>query len=264
MDFDYIVADPTGNITVLITSGFDAVTRNELTAEAFRLVPDCEQAGFIMEVSDEQIRLEMMGGEFCGNATLSTAAWHAYCHGIKTGKTAEVKVDSSGADDVLTVSVTRLDDEDGQPAFEGTVEMPVPSVSSIDGYPLVSFGGISHLIVPSDEYTDDEAEQAVVSYADKLGVQAMGMMLCSDYEALISGALQNDSITIRPLVYVPGSGTVVWEHGCASGSTAAGYYRAYVDASAAATHIRQPGGVISMQVRNGRPFLTGKVLLRSF
>ena len=271
MDFDYIVADPTGNITVLITSPYTEATRQDMIQESFIREPSCEQVGFIMPVSDDVVKIEMMGFEFCGNATLSTAAWHAGMHGLKPGAEAVVTVDSSGTDSLLDVRVRRhassaADEEDAdsifsEAGFEGTVSMPVPSVTSFTGYPLVQFNGISHLIVPAHDFSDEQAENAAREYAAELGVPALGLMLCPEYDALISGS-SGDSISIRPLVFVPASQTLFWEHGCATGSTAAGWYRYSCDSRFVHTEIKQPGGTIIVDVAGGQPMLTGNVVFR--
>ena len=247
MDFDYIVADPTGNITVLITSPYTPENRQDMIQEAFEREPSCEQVGFLMSDSDADTGLEMMGYEFCGNATLSAAAWHAGTHGLEPGCDAVITVESSGADEILNVHVRRLEKDSeaasdvlfGGSYFEGTVGMPVPALSTYRGYPLISFEGISHLLVPADDFSIPHAEKAVQEYARELEVSALGLMLCPDYDALTST-----------------------QHGCATGSTAAGWYR-YMTGGSSHTEIKQPGGIIRVDVTGGQPMLTGKVIFRS-
>ena len=140
--------------------------------------------------------------------------------------------------------------------------MPVPEVSSFRGYPLISFEGISHLLVPDSDFTDEEAETAVKSFAEELGVSALGMMLYTYDET--SGIILPDSLSMRPLVYVPGSGTLFWEHGCATGSTAAGWYRYYESGHAVSTEIKQPGGIIRVDAADGQISMTASVIFRSF
>ena len=269
MDFEYIIADPTGNITVLITSPYTDGTRQDMIRKAFDSEPSCEQVGFLMPVSDEAVQLEMMGYEFCGNATLSAAAWHAGMHGLEPGCSADVTVESSGSEEPLSVHVRRLEPDAGAGGslfggsyFEGTVSMPVPAISTYRGYPLVSFDGISHLLVPAESFSIPSAEKAVQEYAHELDVSALGLMLCPDYDTLTSTQPEGDSLTISPLVYVPDQETLFWEHGCATGSTAAGWYR-YMTGGSSHTEIKQPGGIIRVDITDGQPMLTGKVIFKS-
>ena len=146
--------------------------------------------------------------------------------------------------------------------FEGTVGMPVPALSTYRGYPLISFEGISHLLVPAEDFSIPHAEKAVQEYANELEVSALGLMLCPDYDDLTSTQPDGDSIRIRPLVYVPDQDTLFWEHGCATGSTAAGWYR-YMTGGSKHTEIKQPGGIIRVDITDGQPMLTGKVVFRS-
>ena len=267
MDFDYAVADPTGNITVLITSPYSADTRLRMIQEAFTKEPACEQVGFVMPGPGSAVRLEMMGYEFCGNATLSTAALHALSTGITPGGNASVTVKSSGAEEPVVVSLKRFEDiPDGErllPSFEGTLVMPRPQAGFFRGYPLISTEGISHLLVPESDFSEETAEKIIVEYAHELGVQALGMMLIDGTGSDPDDLFSSDMISIRPLVCVPGSDTVIWEHGCATGSTALGWYRWHLDHSVDHTEIKQPGGTIRIDTARGQLLLTGRVIFRS-
>ena len=110
MDFDYVLADPTGNVTVLITSPYTENTRASMIQEAFAKEPACEQVGFVMPCGDKRIRIEMMAYEFCGNATLSSAALLMHSSAPSTGSEDTVTVDSSGAGRPVVVSLRRLPD----------------------------------------------------------------------------------------------------------------------------------------------------------
>ena len=116
-------------------------------------------------------------------------------------------------------------------------------------------------IAAKAEISKKDAEAAVRIFAEELGVSALGMMLYTDSGA--SDGLLSDSLSIRPLVFVPGSGTLFWEHGCATGSTAVGWYRYYSSGHDTSTEIKQPGGIIRVDVTDGQPYLTGTVVLLS-
>ena len=256
MNFNYVIADPTGNITVLVTSPYTAEDRQEIIRESFDKVPSCEQVGFVMPLSGSSVRLEMMAYEFCGNATLSAAAWHAGTQGLESGGETDITVFSSGVSDPLSVHVRKSGD-----VYTGTVRMPVPEADSFRGYPLVRFDGISHMIVPSGDFSDAGAEQAVREFAHELGVPALGMMLTEDYDGALAAEPASLTVSMRPLVYVPGSETLFWEHGCATGSTALGWYRCHTT-GITSTELKQPGGVIRVDMDNGHPMLTGRVVFK--
>ena len=72
MDLRIRTADPTGNITVFV---LDKVRREDYAQIAAQLLEKeelhAEQVGFIEEKEDGTWRMQMMGGEFCGNASRS-------------------------------------------------------------------------------------------------------------------------------------------------------------------------------------------------
>ena len=272
---EYIVANPTGNITVLVTdTGYDVSDISELAPEVkaaivrdcFDLVPECEQVGFIAfpaKSSDGasqayDISLEMMGGEFCGNATISTAAYLCMINETCVGSSSEVSVNSSGVSAPVSVTVKRL----GAKEFTGTLEMPVPEVSEYDGYPLINLDGISHILMPVGaehpelDLADDVSIGAYLkTAADKLELLAVGLILYATAES-------DSSVSITPIVYVPGSNTLFHEQGCASGSTAVGYYQHYINPALTDITIRQPGGSMIIHIGQDNLALTGSIIFK--
>ena len=247
MNIDYVVANPTGNITVLVTTPVDEKNKLTVVNEMFEKEPTCEQVGFVSVLSDSRIKLEMMGGEFCGNATVSAASYCVSVSNLDIGYQKLVVVESSGIDHPVSVIVKRVDET----TFIGTLEMPIPQMSYYDGSPLVQLDGISHLLVPAGTLTTDELEESIKSIANQLDVLAAGII---QYEKDEKG------ITIVPLVYVPGSNTLVWEHGCASGSIAAAYYN-YMQNNETETAVYQPGGMTRIAIRSENVLYTGQVIL---
>ena len=89
MTIHYLKFSPTGNITILVTTPVPRDRQGEIAARL--LAPDCvggEQVGFIEPPSDPRAaaRLQMMGGEFCGNATMSVGAMLARSAGLPDGE----------------------------------------------------------------------------------------------------------------------------------------------------------------------------------
>ena len=273
MVFDYVLADPSGNITVLVTTPYNEYDRGDIIREAFRLEPECEQVGFFESVSPGHAGLEMMGYEFCGNATLSSAAYEVLRQGLEPGGESVVTIDSSGIEEPVEVSIRRLDDvTDGGsacPCFEGSFYVSEPAVGSFRGEPVIHMDGISHLLVLASDMTPEQAEENIRQFADELDTPALGIMLVTPPaddpgEDDVTGPLLTSpgSVSMRPLVYVRDSDTLFWEHCCATGSTAVGWYRFFRNCRCVSTDIVMPGGTITIRIINGRPLLSGKVTLR--
>ena len=106
MEVKLRVADPAGNITIFVTSPVErnlyAKVANELLAiKEFR----GEQVGFIERHEDGSSHMEMMGGEFCGNATRSFGYLLGKEQESKDAYKKTVTVDVSGSSEKLDVEV---------------------------------------------------------------------------------------------------------------------------------------------------------------
>ena len=71
MELRYTVIDPTKNITLLVTTPVPRDVQPRVAAELLRREKDAEQVGFAEGLAAGDPRLQKMGGEFCGNATMS-------------------------------------------------------------------------------------------------------------------------------------------------------------------------------------------------
>jgi len=235
MKLKLCAADPAGNVTLLVET---PIPKEQYHTVANRLLalPELggEQVGFLTEPRmGGAIRLEMMGGEFCGNA----ARCAGYYHARKTDCGRLVPVEISGCGDVLQVEV----DEDSAWA-----EMPVPmAVGPVEvaGLPMtaVRFEGIVHLVASMAPLPQAQVAELLPSLAMRFSAPAVGLMF-----------LEGDGMT--PAVYVRNTDSLYWENSCASGSAAVacrfaaserdGIFRQY---------LQQPGGAISTEVirRNG-------------
>ena len=241
MNIRYVTLDPTGNITCLVTDPLPRPARAGVTAA---LMDRCEQVGYLCApcLPGARARIEMMGGEFCGNAAMASAAYLYACGRAEAG--GGVPLEVSGAEGIVPCAVRPLPDG----GFEGTVEMPpVREIADtvIGGFPAVKvrMDGITHLILESP-VTDEAAEALLRKAASESADAALGLLLWDGEEK-----------RMRPLVWVRESGTAVWETGCGSGSTAVGAYLAFRRGDGyVREEIRQPGGVIlaEAQARGGR------------
>lgn len=128
--------------------------------------------------------------------------------------------------------------------------MPVPEKTEYcDSHPVVFLSGIAHMIMPADRFTRRQVENNIRDYASRYDVEAFGILLWDEAQSFMT-----------PCVYVKGSDTVVWENGCATGSTCIGWNR-YKTLGAKITEVNQPGGMIKIAIQADRPYLTGTVVI---
>ncbi len=237
MEVEYILADPTGNITALVLSDVPAPQRARCAAALMQRLPGCQQVGYV-RLSPENPSLQMMGGEFCGNASLCCAALLAEKTGAER-QTAELRV--SGAPDPVCVTVHRVG---GQ--WEGSVQMPLPLAvfeTRTDSREagLVQLPGITHLIF-EQTLAKDYVEKRIRTW-------------CRDLESAALGVLQVDRKAHRltPVVYVASTDTIVWESSCASGTAAAGAWLSWESGGSCTEKFSEPGGTleITAEAENG-------------
>ena len=201
MKLTVVRANPAGNITLFVRTPVDrvqygAVGEKLLTLPQFQ----AEQVGFACEDG----RMEMAGGEFCGNATRAFGLLTARERGL-AGK-CRLTLSVSGCERPVAVDV---DTEAGT----ARAEMPLPrfmrraAVGGVHGT-LVHLGGIAHLVVdgaaPSEAFFA-EVEPLFLSLG---ALDAYGVIFSS-------------GSSIRPLVKVPATKAFIWEGSCGSGSLAA-------------------------------------------
>ena len=236
-DLKYYIFDPTGNITALVESGVAAADQPAVAMRIMERHPDVEQVGFVTYADDDAasagaapVSLRMAGGEFCGNATMCTAALYMIRKNMPGSAVVRVRV--SGAAEPLEVQLRRKD----AVSFDAAVTMPpavgIDELKLADGMlqgsdslslPIVRMEGIAHVIIEPDSgffgLKDDPAlaETLLRGWCGVLGAECLGMMFLGDGAALRP---------LTPLVYVPGADTMFWENSCASGSAAAGIYLA--------------------------------------
>ena len=87
MELKIVMADPAGNRTAIVRTPVPQELRAETGAKILGIRElRAEQAGFeTSPIGAGAGRLEMMGGEFCGNATMCAAALFAIRSGLQGG-----------------------------------------------------------------------------------------------------------------------------------------------------------------------------------
>lgn len=238
MHLQYTILDPTGNITLLVTSAVVRSLQPQVAARLLQEEPDAEQVGFVEYDDNNQPRMQMMGGEFCGNATMSFGVWLCHQNDLPLGMTQELLLDVSGAEAPVPCSVTPIPE-----CSLGTVTMPLPQRIEQRTFPfgngeitlpVVFLPGICHIIAPNGTVQRYQAEDALHTWADSLPCDAVGLLL-----------LDEDRMYFDPLVYVKGTGTAVWERGCGSGTAAIATWFTAARRTAQCLTLKQPGGTIN-------------------
>lgn len=232
MEYSYYKIDPTGNITAIVETPCERSEQSRIAGLIMTADTTVEQVGFLEKPTGAAaVRLQMMGGEFCGNASISAAALTAQKSDIADG---DITLEVSGADESLCVKVQKL----GEDKFLGTVAMPLPVGIEAAQFgeltlPVVRFSGISHVICDGALSVSD-AEASIRSWCEKLNAGALGLMFL-------------DGSTLRPYVYVRSTDTAVWESSCASGSTACAAYLAARSGKSQTVALQNPCGMLSVR-----------------
>jgi len=202
-----------GNDTALCIKNVESLDeRKKLNDFLMECYPNIEQVGFI-NTDINNAELTMAGGEFCGNATRSSA-WI-----ILGGKPGTIDIKVSGVDKKLKAGVTEN--------LEAFAQMPIYSeVSNIvfdapnTKNCLVKMEGIVHYIDFDSNKIDGLNNEEVKS----LGMSIIKEKKIDNYPAagVIFVSKNQEGFEISPVVYVRDINTIFYETACGSGTTALG------------------------------------------
>ena len=244
MILEYIKVNPSGNTTVFVTTKVPkylyAPIANIIMSKEYLAA---EQVGYIVEsnATESGKRMEMMGGEFCGNASRSFAAWlvlKSYTGELApevSGKYS-IPLDVSGYSGTLVAYVEKTPCDH---SFYVTLEMPLPSDIKIGHHSMlggdfciVPFDGITHVIL-WDRIPKSDDIDIVKKYLQDNGIatDAFGVMF-----------FDTKTDVLTPAVYINDVGSLVWENSCGSGSTAVIAALTYKIKSGIEKTLHQPGG----------------------
>lgn len=235
--------NPAGNITAIV-EGFVPMAERISLSKKILDKKYAEQVGFeTAPALGGLYRLEMMGGEFCGNAARSFGylkaleSYEGGCH--------EMLIEISGAEAPLSVAVNLEE----RTAY---AQMPIPArleQAEVNGrsYPVVMCHGICHLIALGAE-PDKAFVSAALSAMKSFRQEAYGVMFLDARKGRLT-----------PAVYVPSTESLVWESSCGSGSVACGWYLAMASQMTGGSEhmtytFAQPGGTIQVELtlRDGK------------
>lgn len=241
-EYTVAVLDPAGNVTAIVCSDVPAAERARIAAQILRL-PELgiEQVAFLTEPrSGGEIRLEMMGGEFCGNALRCAGFYQALRNG-EQGKSC-VLAEISGADGVQPVMADTA---------EGTAStvMPLPLSVQPAGWAdvqaaRVTFAGITHFVIDCAQPDETLVQRAIAAAPEASAVGAI--------------FLERAHGSIKPVVFVRETASCIAENSCASGSVATAVVLT-ADFADGITEIGigQPGGTLEVGVQRTDGAVTG-------
>ncbi|MDR0624825.1 MAG: hypothetical protein LBG10_10425 [Treponema sp.] len=254
MKYEIAVADPAKNITVFVlnhTADRVAAAREILADRSL----GAEQVGFVIppDRAGGIWRLEMMGGEFCGNAARSFGLFAAREQGLSGDQT--VVIGMSGAAEDLPV---RVNVEDGWAAVEVPGPLAVETLE-FEGrlLPVYIFDGITHVIapdIPPDKKTCARIRAGIEGAFVRPSAgqfPAAGQPPATGQPPAALGVLFYDTAAafMRPAVYVYGTDSLVFESSCGSGSAALAVWKTQNQGDGeGACAVRQPGGIIEARV----------------
>ncbi len=268
---EYLLADPSGNITLFVLSPVQPAAYMNL---AERLLADCslnaEQVGFLLQ-DDNGWRLQMAGGEFCGNASRCFAAWLVRNGQAPEGKDFSIHV--SGCREPLTARVWFAEDVTEADGINDeadnkagitvnshyftyvTVSLPQRirhlSDTALGNISIVEFDGITHVVLWKHK-ANERSALADLKTAQKIcrsmkaGVDCLGLLYYDE----------NEKISLRPLVYVESINSLRWENSCGSGTCALAAAMFERDSlSKLEMSVSQPGGSLKVEIQGQKGIL---------
>jgi len=235
MEYTYYEVTPGGNTTALLFGVYSLKEKQKINKKILSQNPLIEQVGFIVPAQRKNAdsRLEMAGGELCGNALRSVGALLAK----QTGKK-NFFIETDVTTEPISVLV-RLD--------ESTVCIP-RKLLRLDEK-ICSLPGISHLLERNDGYFPNTKQ--FLQKKNLLKKKAVGIM----------SYIMKDSkkISLFPTVWVRNIGTCIQETACASGTLALAYYL-YSQTGKAVFSIQQPSGALfKVEIKKDYIYLSGPI-----
>jgi len=201
--YEVIEMSPGGNNTALVRSQFvplslDKKIINDALIQNGNAI---EQVGF-MTISDGALRLDMAGGEFCGNATRSAAYLSL------NGEPGELEMSVSGVSEKIRAGVT----SSGDAYARVPVNLSLEQITVTDKGLIVPMEGITHYVIQGNADSNDPEEKKQ---------QAMSLLKAQGLsKGPAAGVIWANNDVIDPVVYVRDVDTCFNETACGSGTMA--------------------------------------------
>lgn len=254
-------ASPGGNATILV---LDPVPTLERALVARMLMAEghlqAEQVGYL-DLGVSPVRLDMMGGEFCGNACRAAAAVMAR-EGVglvRRGDELHGELAVSGACRFVGVRVVPATGECWVDMPLSDLEKGAVMTECAFGIGCVTLPGITHLCLDESQhpFPEDFAAQAA-SLRQRFGLDGCAVG-CVWYQ-------ENPVCAIKPVVWVRSTSTTHFETGCGSGSLAVALWLGHRQNFPLELDVLQPSGCgigvrIAADVDGLRAWIHGPVAL---
>lgn len=246
MELQYVVADPAGNITGFVLTEVPRKDHKTIANYLIEQSPDgLEQVGFISDCADCDGSLDMMGGEFCGNASRSLGLYLA--KNLLSRQTDKVWLRVSGASGRLEVQ-TDIDKNEAKIKMPRIISGSLIQTADYGEVPVIAFEGIVHVLLIDRQPDKAKGEGLVRTLAQTCAADAIGLMY---YES--------DRHFLTPLVWVRATDTMIWESSCGSGSIALADYLNRAVKDDWTCRFTEPGGSITVEKINDALYLGGQV-----
>lgn len=244
---------PGGNDTALIAEKAPgSLERKRINDEVMRLYPNIEQVGYV-DPEPAPCRLTMSGGEFCGNATRSTA------YLALRGMPGEIDIQVSGVAGTLKAGVATNGEAYAQMPVYREPDRVVQDPEN-PGNSVVYMEGITQYVNWDTSAIEGKSTAEIKEIAGRF-IREKGL---DTYPAAgvmyVKQGLKG--LEIAPVVYVRDIDTLFYETACGSGTTAVGLTLAKQRGGTIENvPVYQPSGLpIKVSVEyDGRQFGTAKI-----
>lgn len=229
--FKYTILRPGGNNQMIIKGFVQQNKKRLINDEMIKRFPSVEQVSFYeYDGKNKTARLELAGGEFCGNATRSLA------YLLLDGKKGKLQIKVSGTTKKLKAGIRK--------ETTAYAQMPISSIKSIKKLRTnlfrVDLEGITQLVYIQKRRINNSQDLKKSAFKILEGenliysVPAAGVMFIND---------QDKYIELKPVVWVRDIETLLFETACASGTAAVGIWKAVQDKkSFTKVQVKQPSG----------------------
>ena len=216
---NFLILKPGGNDTALVQQLVpDMQRRRKINDTIMSIYPNVEQVGFMSKGENDTGVLQMAGGEFCGNATRSTAFT------LLNGKPGEITMNVSGVNSWLRAGVSK----DGQafaqmPVFKDRVTVENITKGNQEEW-IAILEGIGFDIQFKKESETRSPEELKTYTRDIITQKGLDSLPAAGL--IIASPGKNGGYEITPIVWVKGIDTLFVETACGSGTTALGLVEA--------------------------------------